>query len=545
MKIPKTQKERRKDQKEEKSTQTYKHTDQMLRRVGIRCGCGLLEENQRRWATTKPTVVVIGTGWAGSYCVRDLNPNLCNVAVLSQRNHMVFTPLLPQTCTGTLEFRSVCEPIQRVQPALAVLPNRFYRTMVFGVDFNKQIIQCVGVGVLGAGNDSEVPVKSFEVHYDQLVLAHGARPNTFNIPGVEDHAFFLREVSEARGIRRRLVQNLMTADLPTTDVEEVKRLLHVVVVGGGPTGVEFAADLADFLHQDIPKIDPALLKHCKVTLVEAGEILGSFDLTLRNYGSRKLKKMGVELRKAVVAGVTDKSVTLTDGEVLHCGLVVWSTGVGPSTLSKELLVDTTKQGRIAVDDELQVLYQGKPVPNVFAVGDCAANVNAPLPTLAAVASRQGAFLAKKLNNKLRGHNDASKFVFRSLGSMVSLGGRDALIELKAPSRYDLTGLRALFLWKSAYFTILGSWRSKLYVLVNWFGSTIFGRDITYIAELSEAKLWRVLAREEASREKARRKAMEKLKEAPQGGAAITGDKLRQAVSAGGESLKVAKDTPKS
>lgn len=502
-------------------------------------------ESSGRASRKKPTVVVIGTGWAGAYFVRDLNPNLCNVAVLSQRNHMVFTPLLPQTTTGTLEFRSVCEPIQRVQPALAELPNRFYRTMVFGIDFDAQIIRCVGVGVLGAGNDADVPVKSFEVHYDKLVLAHGARPNTFNIPGVEDHAFFLREVSEARGIRRRLVQNLMTADLPTTDLEEIKRLLHIVVVGGGPTGVEFAADLADFLRSDISKIDPSLLKHYKVTLVEAGEILGTFDLTLRNYGVIKLRKMGVELRKAVVAGVTERSVTLSDGEVLQCGMVVWSTGVGPSTLSKELKCDKTKQGRLAVDDRLQLLHNGKPVPNVYAIGDCAANVNTPLPTLAAVASRQGSYLAKKVNNLLRGGKDDSFFQYKSLGAMVSLGSRDALIELKTPSRVDLTGLYALWLWKSAYFSMLGSWRGKLYVMVNWFGSKIFGRDITYIAELSEAKLWRVLAKEEASREMARLKSLEKLKEVPHEGA-VTGEVLRQAKKSGSVTLQPADDAkPKS
>jgi NADH dehydrogenase len=132
--------------------------------------------------------------------------------------------------------------------------------------------------------------------------------------------------------------------------------------------------------------------------------------------------------------------------------------------------------------------------------------------LAAVASRQGSFLAKKLNNMLRRGEDSTTFKYKSLGSMVSLGGRDALIELKQPSRFDLMGLKALLIWRSAYFTMLGSWRSKLYVFVNWWGSFLFGRDITYIAELSEAKLWRVLAKEEASREKARLKAIQRLKD---------------------------------
>jgi NADH dehydrogenase FAD-containing subunit len=466
----------------------------------------------------KPTVVVIGTGWAGAYFVRDLKcKELCNLVVLSQRNHMVFTPLLPQTCSGTLEFRSICEPIQRVQPDLATLPNVFYRTMVYDINFDTRTIQCVAVGVIGS-NDAEIPVKSFDVNYDTLVLAHGARPNTFNIPGVEEHAFFLREISEARGIRRRLMQNLMTAALPTTDQEEVNRLLHIVVVGGGPTGVEFAADLADFLSEDIPKVDPRLLKFFRVTLLEAREVLGTFDLTLRNHGVGRLQRMGVKLKKATVAEVTPTSVTLSDGEVMMCGMVVWSTGVGPSSLTKEIKCDRTKQGRIAIDKHLRVLRDGKPLNNVYAMGDCAADVENPLPTLAAVASRQGRYLAKRLNHLHRHRTGeyATPFNYRSLGSMVSLGSHEALVELVQPKKFDFKGFRALLIYKSAYLSQLGSYRNKLYVIVNWFGSYIFGRDVTYFAELSEAKLWKSLAKEGASREQARRRVLVKASENKKG-----------------------------
>lgn len=455
---------------------------------------------------SKPTVVIIGSGWAGAHVAKGIRPELCNLVVLSQRNHMLFTPLLPQTCTGTLEFRAVCEPVQRIQPALAQLPNSFYRTMAYDVDFDKKVVNCIAVGVLGAGEN--VPVKGFEYKYDYLVLAHGARANTFNIPGVEENAFFLREISEARGIRRRIVQNLMTAKLPTTSQEEVERLLHFVVVGGGPTGVEFAADIADFLKEDIPQIDPALLGFCQVTLVEASEVLGTFDEKLRNYAAKRLVKIGVKLRKAVVAEVTENAVILTDGEVLRTGLVVWSTGVGSSSFSRTLKCDKNRGGRIAIDGELRVLNEGKVVDSVYALGDCAADTKTPLPTLAAVASRQGKFLAKKLNNVLANKSDNSIFVFRSLGSMASLGRGTALVELKQPATFDLTGLRAYFLWKSAYLTMMLSIRTRLYVLVNWAGSRIFGRDITYIAEISEWKLWKALATEGATREQSRRRIEE-------------------------------------
>ena len=453
---------------------------------------------------SKPTVVIIGTGWAGACLVRTLDAAHCNIVVLSQRNHMLFTPLLPQTCTGTLEFRSICEPVTRIQPALASLPNAFYRTMVFDVDFDLRSIGCISVGVLGAGKN--VPVKSFDYRYDYLVLAHGARPNTFNIPGVEEHAFFLREISEARGIRRRLVQNIMQARLPTTESEEQLRLLHIVVVGGGPTGVEFAADLADFLTQDIPKIAPALQAKFHVTLVEANEVLGTFDVTLRNYCAKRLNKIGIEVKKAVVAEVLEDSVVLTSGEVLRCGLVVWSTGVGASPLNRSLKCDKNPQGRLCIDDHLHVLRDGKPLDRVWAIGDCAADVKQPLPTLAAVASRQGKYMASTLNGLLASPpSPSAPFKYVHLGSMASLGGTVALAEFKAPATFDIKGFRAFLIWRSAYFTMLGSIRSRLYVAVNWIGSWLFGRDVTYIAEISEAKLWARLASDGATKETARRR----------------------------------------
>ena len=455
----------------------------------------------------KPTVVVIGTGWAGARVVRDLDLTKHNVIVLSQRNHMVFTPLLPQTCTGTLEFRSICDPITRINRGLSHRPNSFYRTMVYDVDFDSKNVHCMAVAPSDA---HDAPVKSFDYHYDQLVLAHGARASTFNIPGVEDHVFFLREITEARGIRRRLVQNIMTARLPVTTAEEKRRLLHVVVVGGGPTGVEFAADLADFLHDDIPKLDKDIAPFFTVTLVEANEILGMFDFNLRNYGAKRLQKMGVKLRKAVVAGVSSEGVKLADGEVLACGLIVWSTGVGPSNLTRQLLCDKTPQGRISIDDHLRVLKNKKPVDGVYALGDCAANSESPLPTLAAVASQQGKYLAAVFNGRRNG-----AFNYRPLGSMVSLGHQTALCDFKQV-HFDLKGFYAYLVWRSAYFTMLGTFRTRLYTAINWLTTFLLGRDMTYIAEISESKLWNNLAREGASKEQARLQLLQKAKELNQG-----------------------------
>ncbi|KEG10973.1 putative NADH dehydrogenase [Trypanosoma grayi] len=480
-------------------------------------------------ASLRPNVVVVGTGWAGAYFTKHVDPNLANIQVLSLRNHHVFTPLLPQTTTGTLEFRAVCEPISRIQPALAHLPNRFYRCLVHSVDFEEKEVNCVGVGVVDAS--SNVPVQNFKVKYDKLVLAHGARPNTFNVPGVLDNAFFLREVNEARGIRKRLVQNIMAADLPTTSLEEAKRLLHTVVVGGGPIGIEFAATLADFLRQDVSKVNHSLLPYCKVTVLEAGEVLGTFDLRVREWGMRRLDTLGVRIVKGAVVAVNEKEVIAKDGSVYPTGLVVWGTGVGPSALTKDLNVDRTSRGRISIDDHLRVLWKGKPIPDAYAIGDCAANETLPLPTLAAVASRQGIYLAKKVNRELTNKPSDEPFEYKSLGSMVNLGDTAAVVELNVPKKIDFVGFKALCFWRSAYFSILGSWRNKLYVLVNWVGSAVFGRDTTYIGDLSEDRVWRTLAAEEVSRERARKKAFAKLKTL-EAQATITAEALEEGAEAG-------------
>ncbi|CAD2213134.1 NADH dehydrogenase [Angomonas deanei] len=461
---------------------------------------------------SKPTLTILGTGWAGCYAAYEVDPSRFNIEVVSTRNHMVFTPLLPQTTTGTLEFRSVCEPITNIQPALSKPPHQFYRSFIYDVDFEQREVSCVGVGVVGATSD--VPAKSFKIKYDYLLMAHGARPNTFNIPGVEDQAFFLREVNEARAIRKRIVQNIMAANLPVTSEEEMKTLLHTVVVGGGPTGIEFAAALGEFLRHDIQKIDKRLEKYCKVTILEAGEVFGMFDEALRNYGKARLDALGIEIKKTAVVGVSEREVYTKSGETIGCGLVVWSTGVGPCMLTKGLKCDKSPRGRIAVDDHLRVLRDGKPIPNVFAAGDCAANPEKPLPTLAAVASRQGRYVGKQLNNIVKTGKMTAPFEYKSAGSMVSIGDAGAVIQLPTPKKsknIDIMGMKALFLWKSAYVTILGSLRSKLYVIVNWCGSKIFGRDITFIGDLSEDALYNSLAMAEVNREKSRQMGYETLK----------------------------------
>jgi NADH:ubiquinone reductase (non-electrogenic) len=157
-------------------------------------------------------------------------------SVSSPRNHFLFSPLLPSTTVGTIEFLSIAEPIR-----LAAKYATFVQAEAVGLDLSRKVICCRSVF------DRE----EFPVEYDILVIAVGAESNTFGIEGVREHAFFLKELSNAFAIRRKMLDNFEAASLPSVSPLERKKLLHFVVVGGGPTGVEYAAELADFFDDEV------------------------------------------------------------------------------------------------------------------------------------------------------------------------------------------------------------------------------------------------------------------------------------------------------
>ncbi|KZV30556.1 hypothetical protein F511_05706 [Dorcoceras hygrometricum] len=406
----------------------------------------------------KPRVVVLGSGWAGCRLIKDIDTKTYDVVCVSPRNHMVFTPLLASTCVGTLEFRSVAEPIGRIQPAISREPGSyFFLANSTGVDFQNHQVHCQ---TFTDGSESLDP-RNFSLSYDKLVIASGAEASTFGIKGVTD--------------------------------EEKRQLLHCVVVGGGPTGVEFSGELSDFIMKDVHQRYAHVKDYIHVTLVEASEILSSFDDRLRKYAIKQLTKSGVRLVHGLVKDVQSQKIILSDGTDIPYGLLVWSTGVGPSTFVKSLEVPKAPGGRIGIDDWLRV----PSVPDVFAIGDCSGFLESTgkpvLPALAQVAERQGKYLATLLNNIGKsggGRANAAKeldlgksFVYRHLGSMATIGRYKALVDLrqsKEAKGISMAGFPSWFVWRSAYLTRVISWRNRFYVAVNWLTTFVFGRDISRI-----------------------------------------------------------------
>lgn len=440
---------------------------------------------------SKARIVVLGTGWAGCSLMKGLDTKIYDVVCISPRNHMVFTPLLASTCVGTLEFRSVAEPVSRIQPALSRSPNSYFLlAKCKDIDSDNHEIYCETIEEKASTGQHKW---QFKVGYDKLIIASGAEALTFGINGVMKHAIFLREVHHAQEIRQKLLLNLMLSDVPGISEGEKKRLLHCVVVGGGPTGVEFSGELSDFIIRDVHERYSHVKDYIHVTLIEANEILSSFDVSLRQYAIKHLTKSGVRLVRGVVKDVQPQKIILNDGTDVPYGLLVWSTGVGPSPFSRSLKLPTSPGGRIGVDEWLRA----PSAEDVYAIGDCCGfleSTNRPtLPALAQVAERQGKYLAGLLNRIGRaggGRSGDAKdipmgnpFVYKHFGSMATIGRYKALVDLrqsKEAKGLSMAGFVSWLMWRSAYLTSVLSWRNRLYVAVNWATTFVFGRDISRI-----------------------------------------------------------------
>ncbi|KAL1202026.1 Internal alternative NAD(P)H-ubiquinone oxidoreductase A1 [Cardamine amara subsp. amara] len=438
----------------------------------------------------KPRVLVLGSGWAGCRLMKGIDTSIYDVVCVSPRNHMVFTPLLASTCVGTLEFRSVAEPISRIQPAISREPGSYYfLANCSKLDADNHEVHCETVT---EGLSTLKPWK-FKIAYDKLVLACGAEASTFGINGVLENAIFLREVHHAQEIRRKLLLNLMLSDVPGISEEEKKRLLHCVVVGGGPTGVEFSGELSDFIMKDVRQRYAHVKDDIRVTLIEARDILSSFDDRLRHYAIKQLNKSGVKLVRGIVKEVMPQKLILDDGTEVPYGLLVWSTGVGPSSFVRSLGLPKDPGGRIGIDEWMRV----PSVQDVFAIGDCSGYLESTgkstLPALAQVAEREGKYLANLLNvmGKAGGGRAYSAkemelgepFVYKHLGSMATIGRYKALVDLRESKEgkgISMAGFVSWFIWRSAYLTRVVSWRNRFYVAINWLTTFIFGRDISRI-----------------------------------------------------------------
>ncbi|OVA14435.1 EF-hand domain [Macleaya cordata] len=320
--------------------------------------------------TKKKRVLVLGTGWAGTTFLKNLDSSTYDVHVVSPRNYFAFTPLLPSVTCGTVEARSIVEPIRNIIRKKNG-DISFWEAECFKIDAKNKKVHC-----RSSQQENLEGKEEFIVDYDYLVIAMGARANTFNTPGVEENCHFLKEVEDAQNIRRSVIDCFERSCLPNLSEEERKKNLHFVVVGGGPTGVEFAAELHDFVREDLVKLYPTAKDLVKITLLEAGDhILNMFDKRITAFAEEKFQREGIDLRTgSMVIKVTDKEISTKErvnGEIssIPYGMVVWSTGIGTRPVIMDFMrqIGQTNRRVLATDEWLRV----EGCDSIYALGDCA------------------------------------------------------------------------------------------------------------------------------------------------------------------------------
>ena len=319
----------------------------------------------------KPKLVILGTGWGSVALLKQLTPGEFHVTVVSPSNHFLFTPMLPSATVGTLEFRSLVEPVRKI---VKKVKGHFLKASAQDVDFSEKLVEISSVGPTGE-------TESFYLPYDKLVVGVGSITNPHGVKGLEN-CHFLKDISDARNIRNAVIRNLETACLPTTSDEERRRLLSFVVSGGGPTGVEFAAELYDMLNEDLCTFYPRLLRNeISVHVIQSrGHILNTYDEALSKYAEERFAHDGLDIqtnsrveevqRDRIIFSQKDSEGHPVTKE-LPMGFCLWSTGVSQTEFCQKLAKKLSSQNnRHALETDTHLRLSGAPLGDVYAIGDC-------------------------------------------------------------------------------------------------------------------------------------------------------------------------------
>ncbi|CAG8468207.1 518_t:CDS:10 [Acaulospora morrowiae] len=330
--------------------------------------------DEKDFSIGKPRLVILGSGWGAVSLIKELEKDKYHVTVISPQNYFLFTPLLPSATVGTLEARSLLEPIRGIIKHICA---HYLEARATDVCFDEKLVE------VSTGPDGD----SFYVPYDKLVIAVGSKSITHGIEGIE-HCHFLKTINDARAIRKTIMDNIEKASLPTTSSEERKRLLSFVVCGGGPTGVEFAAELYDFLTEDVVKYQfPTVLrKEVQVSIIQGSDhILNTYDKKISDFAEKKFKRDNINVitnarvQKVKEDHIIYKKKNEDEERELKYGLCLWSTGIAMSSLTKKIsekLPEQKNMRALVTDNRLRLM--GIPDSSVYAIGDCSTVKNPKL-----------------------------------------------------------------------------------------------------------------------------------------------------------------------
>jgi NADH:ubiquinone reductase (H+-translocating) len=401
-------------------------------------------------------VLVAGGGFAGGYVARLLDGGS---TIVSPENFMLFTPLLPEAASGTLEPRHVVVPLRQMCPDSELLLGR-----MTSLDADERVARV------------ETDAGPFDVRYEQLVLALGSVPRVLPIPGLEEHALGFKDLGDAIYLRNHVLRELEAAD---AEVEDERAIPHLtfVFVGAGYAGVEALAELADL-------VDDALRYYPRVrrlprrwVLVDAApKILPEIPTRLGEYAARELGRRGIDIRvDTTVERAEEGAVVLSDGERIETHTFVWTAGVAAHPLLRELEVPLDERGRVCVDGMLRV--EGR--DRLWALGDCARVPNAATPESFDPPTSQHALRqARRLARNLRG--EEGTYRYRMLGQVATLGRNKGIADVMG---VRFRGFLGWFLTRSYHLWQLPTFRRRARVVIDWTVALFFRRDIAELGGL--------------------------------------------------------------
>src|SRR5579883_13700 len=462
------------DRRDQGEATAARHVDDILsirRRSAKSGGRSVMSvQVERANSGALPRILILGGGFAGVATARRLEhrlrPGEAEVTLLSRENYLLFTPMLPEVFSGSLETRHVVTPVRA-----ELRTTRFVLGEVVAIDLDAKTVR------------HRHPIEGTvgELGYDQLVIGLGAAPTTFDLPGVAEHTLPLKTLEDAETLRNHIISTLELADIAPRDRR--KSLLTYIIVGGGYTGVEAAGELSDFFKSVGAFYRTITPDEIAIVLIEGGRrLLPELPQEMGDYAARSLSRRGVEVVIGRnVASADEDGITLVDGRRFASRTIVWSAGARPSPLVASLPVEHGRGGAIVTQADMSV--PGR--PGVWAIGDAAVIPGpdgVPYPPTAQHAIREGPVLADNIVATLRGE-PARPFVYASLGMMASLGARRGIAEIGRGR--IVTGFPAWVLWRTYYLLRLPGLDRKVRVALDWTLGLLFPRDISELRVYSE------------------------------------------------------------
>jgi len=375
---------------------------------------------------------------------------------VSEKNYFLFTPLLHEVATGGLNPENIIEPLRSV---IGCCHTNFYEARVELIDLRKKIVTTT---------EGKIP-------YDTLVVALGSETNFYGIPGVEKNALTLKSLEDAIRLKNHFIETCELAS-KEKDIEKRKEMLHFVVVGGGPTGVELVAEMQEFLIDTIGKqYDSKLITpYIQCTLAQnQSEILTQFDPRVRTKSLHALEKKGIRvLLHTTITSITPTRVHTKQRKPLHARTVIWTAGVQPRSVTFNRAVPQLTNKKLLVTASLQL----KDNPDIFVLGDMMAveTKNVCFPTTAQAATKEAKSVANNIAQILRG-SDVRPFQFRETGKLLSIGQWHAIADFKY---VVFSGAFAWWLWRTIYLSKIISIRKRIKVAIDWTFNLFSPRDIS-------------------------------------------------------------------